>query len=78
MSMRGWSGSLPKESQSFPTPEDVQGAPCQTQCPEGNKKAIDDHPLFVSPWFVSTNVFTMQECDNKVVQKSASFIIINN
>ena len=37
---------------------------------EREKEIIDNHPLFVSPGIESTNVFTMQECDNKVVQKS--------
>ena len=66
--MRGWSGALPNDRQSISNLEDVLGAICQTQCPEGNKKAIDDHPLFVSPCILSTNVFIMQECDNKVVK----------
>ena len=39
-----------------------------------NKETFDDHPLFVSPCILSTPVNLMQECDNKVVQKSASFI----
>ena len=69
MSMRGWSGALPNESQSFPTLEDVRGAICQMQCPEGNKQTFDDHPLFVSPCILLTFVFIMQEDDNKVVQK---------
>ena len=46
------------------------------QCPEGDKEIIDDLPLFVSPCILSTPVNIMQECDNKVVQKSASFIHI--
>ena len=44
------------------------------QCPEGDKEIIDDLTLFVSPCILSTSVKLMQECDNKVVQKSASFI----
>ena len=75
MSTRGWSVALPKENQSFPTPEDVRRALCQMQCPEGNKEIIYDLPLFVSPYILSTPVNLMQECDNKIVQKSASFII---
>ena len=70
MSMRGWSGALPKEIQSFPTLEDVRGAICRMQCPERNKETFDDLPLFVSPCILSTPVCIMQECDNKVVQKS--------
>ena len=31
---------------------------------------MDDIPLFVSPCILSTTVNIMQECDNKVVQKS--------
>ena len=73
--MRGWSGALPQENQSFPNLEDVRGALCQMQCPEGNKEIIDDLPLYVSPCILSTPVNLMQECDNKVVQKSASFIL---
>ena len=38
------------------------------------KKKIDDPPLFVSPCILSTPVYEMQECDNKVAQKSASSI----
>ena len=40
------------------------------RCPEGNKEKIDDHPLFVSPCILSTTVNLMQECGNKVAQKS--------
>ena len=42
---------------------------------KGDKETVDAHPLFVSPCILSANVFTMQECDNKLVQKSASFIL---
>ena len=66
VSMRGWSGALPKESQSFPTPMDVRRASCQVRCLEVNKEIIDDLPLFVSPCVLSTPVNLMQECDNKV------------
>ena len=75
VSTLGWSGALPKESQSFPNLENVRGALCQMQCPEGDKEIIDDLPLFVSPCVLSTDVFIMQECNNKVVQKSCKFII---
>ena len=78
VSTRGWSGALPQENQSFPNLEDVRGALCQMQCPEGDKEIIDDLPLFVSPCILSTPVNLMQECDNKVVQKSASFILLIN
>ena len=71
--MLGWSGALPNEIQSFPNLEDVRGAICQMQCPKGNKQTFDDHPLFVSR-ILLTPVYMMQECDNKVVQKNASFI----
>ena len=74
MSMRGWSGALPNDIQSFPTLEDVRRAICQVRCPERNKETVDAHPLFVSPCILSTPVYSMQECDNKVVQKSASSI----
>ena len=47
------------------------------QCLNGNKEIIDEFPLFVSPCILSTPVNLMQECDNKVAQKSASFIIEN-
>ena len=76
VSTRGWSGALPKETQSFPTPKDVRRASCQVRCPERNKEIIDDLPLFVSPCVLSTSVNLMQECDNKVVQKSASSILL--
>ena len=76
VSTRGWSGALPKETQSFPTPKDVRRASCQVRCPERNKEIIDDLPLFVSPCVLSTSVNLMQECDNKVVQKSASSIFL--
>ena len=76
VSTRGWSGAMPKESQLFPNLEDIRVALCQMQCPERDKEIIDDLPLFVPPCVLSTDVFIMQECDNKVVQKSASFIIV--
>ena len=76
MSMRGWSGALPNEIQSFPTLEDVRGALYQMQCPEGNKETFDDHPLFVSPCILSTSVYLMQERDNKAVQKYCQLRII--
>ena len=72
--MRGWSGALPNVTQSIPTLGDVRGAICQMRCPERNKEKIDDHPLFVSPSVLSTSVYLMQECDNKVVQKSCKSI----
>ena len=68
------SGALPNEDQSFPNLENVRGAVCQMQCPERNKETFNDHPLLVLPCILSTDVFIMQECDNKVVQKSASSI----
>ena len=74
MPMRRWSGAMLHDRQSFPNLEDVRGALCQMQCLEGDKEIIDDLSLFVSPCVLSTDVFIMQECDNKVVQKSASFI----
>ena len=37
---RGWSGAQPNESQAFPNLEDIQGAFCQTQCPEEIKKLL--------------------------------------
>ena len=74
MSMRWWSGAMLHDRQSFPNLEDIRGALCQMQCSERNKESIDDHPIFVSPCVLSTDVFIMQECDNKIVQKSASFI----
>ena len=74
VSTRGWFGALANETQSFPNMEDVRGALCQIQCLEGDKETFDGHPLFVSPCVLSTDVFIMQECDNKVVQKSANFI----
>ena len=66
MSMRGWSGALPNEIRSFPTLEDVRRAICQVRCPERNKETFDAHPLFVSPCVLSTSVYLMQECDDKV------------
>ena len=78
MSMRGWSGALPNEIQSFPTLEDVRRALCQVRCPERNKETFDAHPLFVSPCILSTPVFMMQECDNKVMQKSQLRILLFN
>ena len=74
MSMRWWSGAMLHDYQLFPNLEDVRGAICQLQCPEGDKESIDDHPLFVSPCILSTNVFMMQECENKVAQKSQLLI----
>ena len=47
---------------------------CKVRCPEGEKEIIDDLPLFVSPCILSTPVNLMQECDNKVVQKSCKLI----
>ena len=67
-------GLEPCGSQSFPTLKDVRRAICQVRCPERNKEIIDDLPLFVSPCVLSTPVNLMQECDNKVVQKSQQLI----
>ena len=41
--MRWWSGAMLHDHQSFPNLEDVRGAMCQMQCPERDKKIIDDH-----------------------------------
>ena len=66
MSMRGWSGALPNETQSIPTLEDARGAICQVRRPERNKEEIDDHPLSVSPCILYTPVYLMQECEIKL------------
>ena len=78
MSMRGWSGALPNVTQSIPTLKGVRRALCQVRCPERNKEKIDDHPLFVSPCVLSTPVYIMQECNNKVVQKSRYRILVSS
>ena len=45
------------------------------QYPEGDKETVDTHPLFVSPCILSTSVFMMQECDNKVSAKISQQLI---
>ena len=70
MLMRRWSGAEPKDQQPFPNSEDVRGASCQMRCPEENKEIVNDQSFIVSPCTVSNNVYTLQECGNKVVTKN--------
>ena len=65
-SVRGWSGALLNDDQSLLTLKGVQGALCQTRCPEKVKEPIENQSFIASPCIVSSsNVCTLQECDNK-------------
>ena len=74
MSMRRWSEAEPKDQQPFPNSEDVQEASCQTRCLTEDKEMFNDQSFIVSPFIVSTNVYNLQECGNKVVTKNSAKI----
>ena len=78
-SIRGWSGALLNDDQSLLTSEDVRGALDQVRCPEKDKEPIENQSLIVSPCIVvsSSNICTLQECDNKQPAKILSSILVS-
>ena len=75
-SVRGWSGAPLNDDQKLLTLKDVQGALCQTRCPEKDKEPFENHSLIVSPCIVSSShVCTLQEWDNKTKAKIPSLTL---
>ena len=66
-----------KELQESQLQNDVRGALCQMRCPERDKEPIENHSLIVSPCIMSSsNVCTLQECNNKGKQQPAKILLL--